>query len=145
LSAHRWKSVLNLVIALLALAAVGAGVYFIVRSTGKPHAQVAQRPPADATAPVVKPPPPPPPPDASTEMSHDDIVALSKYGFFSITANAHTTIYIDGKNIGDTPLTRLPIKPGPHTVRAVGPHGRAKTMKIIIVGGRDTDQGAIHW
>ena len=96
--------------------------------------------PADAAIrkPIVE------PPDADT-ISHDDIVALSKFGFFSITATAKTTIYVDDKNIGETPLTRLPLKPGPHVVKAVGPHGKSKIIKITIIGGRDTDEGSIDW
>jgi hypothetical protein len=78
-------------------------------------------------------------------MSHDDIRALSKYGFLTLDANEHTTIYVDGKNIGDTPLKQLPLPPGPHTVKAVGPHGKTKTLKIAIIGGRDDNEGSITW
>ena len=81
----------------------------------------------------------------AAEVNKDDIIALSHYGFFSINATAKTTIYIDDKNIGDTPLTRLPLKPGPHTVKAVGPKGKSKIIKIAIVAGRDDDEGMITW
>jgi len=85
-------------------------------------------------------------PDAGSEMSHDDIYALSKYGFFSITATAKTTIYLDGKLIGETPLTRLPVLPGPHVVKAVGPRGKPpKILNIRILGGKDDDEGTITW
>ena len=75
----------------------------------------------------------------------DDIIALSRFGFFSITANAKTTIWIDNKNIGETPLTRLPLTPGPHKVRAVGPKNKIKMFDIKIYGGRDTEEDAITW
>jgi serine/threonine protein kinase len=143
LSAHRWKSLRNFGIAVAILAAVGIGIFFVVTHVGggsRPPTHVAQAPIDAAVKPVIV----APPIDADV-ISHDDIVALSKYGFFSITANAKTTIYVDDKNIGETPLTRLPLKPGPHTVKAVGPKGKSKIIKITIIGGRDDDERSIDW
>ena len=142
LSAHRWKSVRNFGIAIGALAVVVIGIALIVTSSSEKPAKVVAAVPIDA---AIKMPVTAPPPDADDSTMHDDIVALSKFGFFSITANAKTTIYVDDKNIGDTPLTRLPLKPGPHTVKAVGPKGKSKIVKITIIGGRDTDEGSIDW
>lgn len=141
LSAHRRKAVRNILVILAFLLTLGSVVTLL--ATRGPAPRKAEIPvaaiPADAA--VIR---MPAPPDAD-EISRDDIVAISKFGFFSITANAKTTIYVDGKNIGETPLTRLPIKPGPHTVKAVGPRGKAKIIKIAIIGGRDTDEGTIEW
>ncbi len=127
---------------MIALALIAGGViFFVSRTTDDDDIPVrVVKPTADAAVRrnVA------PPPDA-TEVSHDDIVALSKYGFFSINATAKTTIYIDGKLIGETPLTRLPYPPGPHTVKAVGPKGKSKIIKITILGGRDDDEGTIDW
>jgi hypothetical protein len=141
LAAHRWKSIRNFIIAVGILVVAGIGIVFIVTTTGgeKRPQHVVTPPPADA---AVRQPIHDIPPDAD---DHGDIVALSKYGFFSITASAKTTIYVDDKNIGETPLTRLPLKPGPHTVKAVGPRGKSKIIKITIIGGRDTDEGSIDW
>jgi len=81
----------------------------------------------------------------SDEISREDIIAVSKFGFLSLTATATTTIYVDNNRIGDTPLRQFPVTPGPHLVKAVGPKGKVKTMKITIYGGRDTDEGTINW
>jgi len=81
----------------------------------------------------------------SDEVANSDVVALSKFGFFSISATAKTTIYVDNNRVGDTPLTKLPLAPGPHMVKAVGPRGKTKTMKVTIYGGRSTDEGSINW
>ena len=143
LSAHRWKSLRNLGIAVVALALIAGAVIFFVSSTSDDDDTPvhAVKPPPDAAVrrTVIA-----PPPDA-TDISHEDIVALSRYGFFSINATGKTTIYIDGKLIGETPLTRLPYPPGPHTVKAVGPKGKSKQIKITILGGRDDDEGTIDW
>jgi hypothetical protein len=143
LSAHRWKSLRNVGIALVVIAALGAGIFFVVtRLGGRDEPKRVAAPvvidaavPKQVAAPI----------DAGDEISHDDIVALSHFGFFSITATAKTSIYVDDKYIGDSPLTRLPLKPGPHTVKAVGPRGKSKVLKITIVGGRDDDEGTITW
>jgi serine/threonine protein kinase len=143
LSAHRWKSLIKVGIALVVLGAVAAGIIiFVSRSGGddKPM-KAAAAPTADA---AVKKPIVDLPIDAS-DVNKDDIIALSHYGFFSISATAKTTIYIDDKMIGEAPLTRLPVKPGPHSVKAVGPKGKSKIIKIAIVAGRDDDEGTITW
>ena len=142
LSAHRWKSVRNSGIAIAVLAVAGIGIALVVTSSSssRSDSHPVVTVPIDA---AVRAAIPETPVDAS--MSHDDILALSKFGFFSITSNAKTTIYVDDKNIGDTPLTRLPLAPGPHTIKAVGPKGKSKTIKITVIGGRDTDEGTIDW
>jgi hypothetical protein len=142
LSGHRLKGVANLVIALVLLAGLGIGIFWLMnRDDGEGRASVAPTDAAiakvaiDAAVPL----------DAPNSMSKDDIVAISRFGFFSITATAKTTIYVDGKLIGETPLTRLPLAPGPHKIKAVGPRGKTKNLKITIYGGKDTDEGEIEW
>jgi serine/threonine protein kinase len=144
LRAHRWKSVRNVIIVLAVLAVVITVAAIVVPILNKSDPEVIVHVPADAA--VAK-----PHADAATVaqdsgVNRDDIVALSKFGFFSITSNAKTTIYIDGKNIGETPLTRLPLSPGPHKVKAVGPRNKKpKEFSITIYGGRDTEEDQINW
>ena len=85
-----------------------------------------------------------PRPDAQ-EISKDDIVALSKFGFFSITSTTKTTIYVDNVRYGETPMQRLPLPPGPHKVKAVTKGKKAREFMITIIGGRDTEQETIEW
>ena len=146
LRAHRMRGMRNVVIGVAALGAIAIGVYFALPliSGGNGGGDVgmasgSQSRVAAIDAGVIE----VAPPDADT--SHNQIVALSHYGFYSIDANAPTTIYVDGKNIGETPLTKLPLKPGPHTIKAVGPKGKTKEIKIVIYGGRDTDEDPITW
>src|SRR5206468_4185813 len=94
LSAHRWKSLRNLGIAIGALVLVAVGVIVFVSRTTDDDAPVhVVQPPPDAAIRRV---PVAPPPDAA-ELSHDDIKAMSKAGFFSIDANAKTDLYLDGR------------------------------------------------
>jgi hypothetical protein len=83
--------------------------------------------------------------DIQNGPTRGDIVAVSHFGFFSIAATAKTQIFIDNKNIGDAPLDRIPLSPGTHKVRAVGPRGMIKLFNITIYGGRVTDEGQINW
>jgi serine/threonine protein kinase len=145
LRAHRWKSLRNVLIVMGVLAIVIVVAVLVVPMLGGDNKEpvVVNDKTPDAQPHVA-------PVDASTVKSdandRDTIVALSKFGFFSITANAKTTIFIDGKNIGETPLTRLPLSPGPHKVKAIGPRGKKpKEFSITIYGGRDTEEDEIKW
>ena len=142
LSQHRWRSLRNLMISIVGLALLTIGVVVLISRLSSCNQQPAVQTatPIDARKRYV----PETKPDAP-EMSKDDIRALSKFGFFSIDANAKTTIYVDNVRYGETPMTRLPLQPGPHKVRAIGPKGRKKEWTITIIGGRDTDEGTINW
>jgi hypothetical protein len=87
--------------------------------------------------------PPPLPPDAG--ISKDDILAISRFGYLTITANQRTTIYIDGKNIGETPMTRLPLAPGPKKIKAIGPKNKKKELTTTILGGQDAEPIDLVW
>jgi serine/threonine protein kinase len=139
LRGHRIKSVRNAAIAVAALVLVGVAIFFLATRMGDPAPVVAPSAPADAGQADA----PPLPPDADT--SHDEIKKRSRFGFYSITATAKTEIFIDGRSVGDTPLTQLPLPPGPHKVKAVGPRGKTKQITITIYGGQDTDEGTITW
>jgi serine/threonine protein kinase len=89
-------------------------------------------------------------PDADIELdatgpSHDDIAALSKYGFLSIDANAKTTVFIDSQRIGEAPITRLPLAPGVHHVKLIGPKSKVRRFDVSIFATKDTDPGTIEW
>jgi serine/threonine protein kinase len=142
LRSHRLRSIRNAAIGLGALALITLVVFLITSRLGDAtNRTVAVQPPPDAPVPIDA----EPPVDAPTGPTRDDIVALSHYGFFSIAATAKTQIYIDNKMIGETPLTRLPLAPGPHKVKAIGPRGKIKLLNINVYGGQDTDEGTINW
>jgi serine/threonine protein kinase len=142
LRGHRLRSIRNAAIA-LGVVAAATGVIFVIanwfgEANSRNIAPVAVVTPDAAVPDAAE-------PDADPGPTRDDIVALSRFGFFSIAANAKTQIYIDNNKIGDTPLTRLPLPPGPHKVKAIGPRGKIKQMNITIYGGRDTEEATINW
>jgi serine/threonine protein kinase len=142
LRSHRLRSIRNAAIAIGSLTLITLVVFLITSRMGDAtNRNALPPPPLDAPPPIDA----EPPIDAQTGPTRDDIVALSHYGFFSIAANARTQIYIDNNKIGETPLTRLPLAPGPHKVKAIGPRGKVKTLSINIYGGQDTDEGTITW
>jgi len=140
LRGHRMRSLRNAGIALGAVLLVGLAIFFAATRVGDGGSGATAPHIADAAVPADAAGPPP-----DTGESRDDIIARSRWGFFSIAASATTSIYIDNKLIGDTPLTRLPVLPGPHKVKAMGPHGKTKLLSITIYGGQDTDEGTINW
>jgi serine/threonine protein kinase len=96
-------------------------------------APIDAAPPADAT----------PVPDARDHRR--DIIDYARQGYLNLEASAKTTIYIDNKLVGETPLTRWPLKPGIHQIRAVGPKGKITKLEVTIHGGKDTDAPMITW
>ncbi|HEY5938734.1 MAG TPA: serine/threonine-protein kinase [Kofleriaceae bacterium] len=145
LRAHRWRGLRNLGIAVAAIGALVVGVILLIGflGDGKPEdlPQVSPSQAPDAAVAAVL-------PDAARKdagPSKEDIVALSRFGFLTINANARTSIWIDGKHIGETPLLDYPILPGPHKVKAIGPRNKIKNFTITIYATKYHDQGVINW
>lgn len=60
-------------------------------------------------------------------------------GTLSVTTTPWTTVYVDGKKVGNTPLVKLGLSPGKHTVKLVNEnHGIEETLKVKILKGEDT-------
>jgi serine/threonine protein kinase len=146
LRAHRWRGLRNLGIATVVIGALVVGAILLIGYLGDGKApEVAQTNPSqspDAAVAVA-------PADAARKRdsgpSKEDIVALSRFGFLTINANARTSIWIDGKHIGETPLLDYPILPGPHKIKAIGPRNKIKNFNIVIYATKYHDEGVINW
>ncbi len=57
----------------------------------------------------------------------------------------YAVVSIDGKKIGETPLVKLSLAPGKHTVRAVSASGSTKTYSITIESGKQAPVLRIQW
>jgi serine/threonine-protein kinase len=67
-------------------------------------------------------------------------------GFITIdSAPVYAVIYIDGKNYGETPLVKLALPPGRHSVHAVAPSGAARDVRITIESGKVAPASRIEW
>ena len=137
------RGIRNIAIGIALLGVVVAGVLLFVSRGGgsEERPSVAADTPADAA--VKRNVPPPPAPDAG--MNKDDILAISRFGYLTVTANQKTTIFVDGKFIGETPMTRLPLAPGPKKIKAVGPKNKKKEFTTTILGGQDAEPIDIVW
>jgi serine/threonine protein kinase len=86
--------------------------------------------------------PPPVKPDAG--LTREQIIAMSKFGRYSVDSTPSATVFINDKKVGETPLVGLNVQPGTHQVRLVTPT-KVKRYEITIYGGRDTNDGLIEW
>jgi serine/threonine protein kinase len=120
-----------------------AGVFMMSRDGESKPAAVPPDAAVEEAAPV------PVPQAADAGVNKDDIIAISRFGYFSIAADEETILFIDNNRIGkitpEKPLKRLPLEPGPHKVKAQGPKKKTKTFDITVFGGQDTDWGTIDW
>jgi hypothetical protein len=142
LKGSRRKSLYRTLVALGGIAVLAIIVKIIV-SSGSSSESRAQ--PIAAAAPDAERPdaaPPPLPPDAD---NREAITKFARSGYLNLEANAKTTVYIDGRNYGETPITLLALPPGVHKVKAIGPKGKVKRFDITIYGGKDTDAPMIDW
>jgi serine/threonine protein kinase len=116
--------------------------------------------PTDTAAPTVTTPAPPPTPTFPTTRSDtrppsgapkkDPIREAPKAGgppgFITIDSTPmYSTIFIDGKSYGETPLVRISLPSGKHAVRAVSPSGTSRTMTIAIEPGKVAPTRRIEW
>jgi hypothetical protein len=81
---------------------------------------------------VVAPPPPPPPTSAP---------ATTGEGTLSLITSPWTHVTEGGRDLGDTPLMRVPLSAGHHTLRLVNSEaGISETYDVEIVAGQTTSR-----
>jgi eukaryotic-like serine/threonine-protein kinase len=98
--------------------------------------------PADA-APAVTPPGKHPPKPSSTPIASK---SSGPPGFITIdSAPVYAVIYIDGKSYGETPLVKVALPPGRHSVHAVAPSGATRDVRITIEAGKVAPASRIEW
>jgi hypothetical protein len=87
-----------------------------------PARQQAQPPAAQPPAQREVTPPPAPP-------------AEEPQGFLTIDADPFGTVFIDGVNVGSTPLVHFGVKPGTHTVRIESTGYKTQTIEVQVEAG----------
>jgi serine/threonine-protein kinase len=84
----------------------------------------AERPPSDAAARRRA--------RRAANRRSERAAAPSEPGYFSVDALPYAQIYIDGDLAGITPLVRIPLKPGRHSVLAVAESGATERFTISV-------------
>jgi serine/threonine protein kinase len=89
-----------------------------------PARERAQTPRTEPSAqPQVTPPPVQPPIEAEPQ------------GFLTVDADPFGTVFIDGVNVGATPLAQFGVKPGTHTIRIESPGYKTQTIQVQVDAG----------
>src|SRR6185503_6014710 len=93
----------------------------------------SEREPAPVKAkPHTRPRPEPAPKPVRREAEPKVSIDPARPGYLSIDTLPYSQIYIDGKLAGITPLVRVPLKAGKHSVRAVPQSGAEKKLTITV-------------
>ncbi len=111
----------------------------------RPVAPPRTRPPADSKPSLLQPAPASRPQGPATPRAAPASSDANDPGFYLVDSRRYAHIYIDGKDYGETPLFRVPLAPGSHTVRAVLPDGRKQQLSIEIEAGKDLSSGRLRW
>lgn len=112
----------------LALVAVGVGGYLALRAGGTSSAPSASPPSVDTVRiqDTVRVPAPPSAPVARlaprrTAGERPPAAQVQAQGFLTVAADPFGEVYIDGVDVGQTPLVEYAVKPGRHTIRIEHP------------------------
>ncbi len=57
-------------------------------------------------------------------------------GYFSMDTMPYSEVFVDGKSVGITPVVKVPLKPGKHSVKAVAQDGQTKKLGINVQSGK---------
>jgi hypothetical protein len=78
-----------------------------------------------------------PPPSAATRPS--EATHASANGYLTVTALPFATVTVDGKRIGSTPVIRLALKPGHHSLELTNENlNKHETRTVKIEAGHNT-------
>jgi hypothetical protein len=122
-----------------------------VRDSGPPAAtppaatptdSAAGRPPPTPPAAREKRPPPPKRPRAAertpdTAGTRPEAAPAPTLGYLTINAVPYGTVAIDGVEVGDTPLVRFGVAPGPHTFTVTREGYRTDTVRVTVTAGNE--------
>jgi serine/threonine protein kinase len=86
----------------------------------------------ESSTPAPRPPPPVPEP---TPGPPDGSATAAAPGFLLVVVSPWADVTVDGKPAGQTPLARLSLAPGPHTVRLHHPEYQPYPRKIVVRSG----------
>jgi hypothetical protein len=57
-------------------------------------------------------------------------------GFLTINTEPPSTVFVDGREVGQTPVVEFDVSPGPHTVRVERPGFRTVTERVTVTAGQ---------
>jgi len=138
------KSRAGLVAGLVAVVgALGAGGYFLLgRSKPEPPSSESQAPPSGPTTPAVETVrvavPSATPPRHERQRERDKApppAAAEAQGYLTLAADPFGTVYIDGVEIGVTPLFSYGVKPGRHAIRVERAGYRTQNETVQVDAG----------
>jgi eukaryotic-like serine/threonine-protein kinase len=86
-----------------------------------------------------------PPRTAPKQPKPTGIEPLPLPGTFSIDSTPYAKITLDGRRVGVTPLLKLTVAPGRHTIRATLEDGRTKDLVIEVPSGGAAPPVVLGW
>ena len=139
------RSSVGLVVGAVVLVAVGVGGYLALgNKTESPPVSPPQasQPPAPVTAPVDTPrvatqPAPPPAPRRGGDTRRQTNPppappAAAAPGFITVNSNPPGEVFIDGRDVGPTPVVEFSVSPGRHTIRVERAGYKTRTETVDV-------------
>ena len=77
--------------------------------------------------------------DVPEEVLKPKPAAKKRFGSLKIAVEPWGEVYVDGKNLGYTPLSAIKIVEGSHLIRIVNPRfNKEKRLRVVIRANEDT-------
>jgi hypothetical protein len=77
--------------------------------------------------------------------AHPNKAHAQSPGTFSIDSHPFATIYVDGRELGITPLLHRPLSAGNHRVKAVLKDGKHRELVITVPAGKAAEPITLAW
>ncbi|HUS68299.1 MAG TPA: protein kinase [Kofleriaceae bacterium] len=99
----------------------------------------------EAKKPEPKPEPRKPEPKKPEAKKPEPAVAVKGGGFLTLNAEPYATVYIDGKKRGYTPIVKLSLPAGSHSIRLVSSAGQPDKKMTVKVGAGEDVRKFVKW
>ncbi|MBA2544608.1 MAG: serine/threonine protein kinase [Deltaproteobacteria bacterium] len=86
-----------------------------------------------------------PTPRPDPKLAPEVPFVASEPGSLSVASDPYAEIFIDGKRLNYTPLFRVAVPAGKHTLRAVRSDGKEQTLVFEVAPGKERNLGKLAW
>ncbi len=87
----------------------------------------------------------PEPKKAEPKKAEPAVASKGGSGFLTLNAEPYATVYIDGKKRGFTPIVKLALPPGSHSIRLVSSAGQPDKKMTVKVGAGEDVRKFVKW